>query len=119
MRCQRGKADYTKPHCGYCTKLVALEKLEAKDKTKLINKIYSAQKASSKKRGHEPPSYTKEWLRQWLLNQHLFHELYKTWSTPIDREKDNIPSVDRIKNGVGYTKDNIQLMTWRENNTKN
>jgi hypothetical protein len=76
--------------------------------------MYQTQKASSKKRGHELPMYTKEELQTWLLQQPHFDTLYNDW------EKSNFdkwlkPSIDRLDDYKPYTLDNIQLMTWQEN----
>lgn len=83
----------------------------------VASKIYSHQKESSLRRGHTPPYYSREWLYRWLVDQELFHELYEQYKTS-GYQKNLKPSVDRIDNSIGYTKDNIQLMTWEENNTK-
>lgn len=83
----------------------------------VILTIYGGQKGSSKKRGHLHPSYTKKELESWLLSQPLFYMLYNSWvSSGYDRYLK--PSVDRKDNSIGYTLDNIQLMTWKENEDK-
>jgi hypothetical protein len=83
----------------------------------LISVIYGSQRASSKKRGHAYPTYSKEELRDWLYSQPKFHELYNDWKDS-GYHKDLKPSVDRIKSELPYTFNNIQLMTWAENNSK-
>lgn len=79
--------------------------------------IYSHQRGSSKKRGHEVPTYSKDDLREWLFNQEKFHYLFENWERS-GYLKALKPSVDRIDDSIGYTMTNIQLMTWRENNKK-
>lgn len=88
-----------------------------KTKESLIDKIYSHQKSSSKKRGHQLPTYTKQELKEWLFAQPKFHLLYDNWKR-LDFQKDYVPSIDRKDDNVGYTMANIQLMTWKENRLK-
>ena len=88
-----------------------------KSKSGLISNIYSSQKQSSKKRLHNPPTYSKEWLENWLLINPEFHRLYDIWVIS-GYDKMLKPSVDRIDDNIGYTEYNIQLMTWRENKEK-
>ena len=83
----------------------------------LISKIYGQQKQSSKKRGHQPPTYSKELLHRWITAHVIFQELYDNWIAS-NYEKDLVPSVDRLDDSKGYSFDNIQLMTWKENNAK-
>jgi len=83
----------------------------------LITKIYADQKYRSKLRSHDLPTYTKEELKEWLLGQKLFHELYDNWVLS-DYDKCIKPSVDRPDDYKGYSLDNIKLMTWGENDTK-
>lgn len=88
-----------------------------RSKLGLIGRMYSGQKAASIKRGHEAPSYSKAELKDWLFSQKIFHELYNNW-VKSDYYKLSIPSVDRIDDNKGYSFDNIQLMTWNENQRK-
>lgn len=88
-----------------------------KTKNGLITEIYSHQKLSSKQRNHLMPTYTKLELKVWCFAQKLFHELYDNWKSS-NYQNDLIPSVDRLNDYSGYSLDNIQLMTWRENEQK-
>jgi hypothetical protein len=56
-------------------------------------------------------------LRAWLYSSPLYHTLHKAW-VDSGYEKDSKPSIDRMDESIGYTWDNIQLMTWRENRYK-
>ena len=89
------------------------------DKTKLIKRLYNAQKSSSKKRGHCMPDYTCDDLINWVLieNKDLFELLYKNWADG-NYESNLKPSIDRIQNSIHYTFSNIQLVTWGENDKK-
>lgn len=83
----------------------------------LLSSIYDGQKCSSKTRGHNPPSYTKEWLAEWLFSQPHFQEIFDGWITS-GYDKDWKPSVDRKDDELGYSKHNIQLITFKENMDK-
>lgn len=91
----------------------------AKKRTKkgIVTVTYSHQKQHSKIRGHNPPEYTKQELKDWLFSQPLFHKLYDNWER-TGYQKKYKPSVDRKDDYIGYTMDNIQLMTWGENDSK-
>ena len=95
------------------------ERVREYNRTKdgLVTKIFSTQNYSSKRRGHNPPTYTKEELKDWLFSQPLFHLLYDNWKR-LDYQKDYKPSIDRKDDFIGYTMSNIQLMTWKENKEK-
>jgi hypothetical protein len=81
----------------------------------LIKQIYRVQVATSKKRGHEKPHYTKEDLYEWVMSQDNFKFLYEKWKNN-QYATDLKPSVDRLDDYKPYSLDNIQLITWKENN---
>jgi hypothetical protein len=83
----------------------------------LLSTIYSMQKVRSETRGHPLPSYTKTEFDVWFLKQPNFYRIYRNW-VYSRYDKDLKPSVDRIDNSKPYTLNNIQLMTWGENNNK-
>lgn len=82
-----------------------------------LTKIYGQQIASSKKRGHPMPSYTREELGEWLFAQPNFDKLFNAW-LDSGRDKNLAPSIDRDKNHLPYTFNNITLMTWQANKEK-
>ncbi len=88
-----------------------------KTKKGLITVIYNNQCSHSKTRGHNPPTYSKKELQEWLYCQEQFHILYDNWKI-LDYQKDYVPSIDRLKDDIGYTMSNIQLLSWSENNKK-
>ncbi len=91
----------------------------ARTRTKkgLVIGIYADQKASSKRRGHTPPTYTVEELRQFFKDSPVANKLYREWKLSGYR-KGLRPSVDRLDDSYGYSLGNIQLMTWAENKAK-
>lgn len=52
-----------------------------------------------------------------MFSQPNFEELFINWEKS-GYKKDLIPSCDRLNDYKPYTLDNIQLMTWAENNQK-
>ena len=80
----------------------------------LLYKIYGGQVTSSKTRGHSSPKYSFEDLYNWAMSQHLFHDLYDLWVIS-GFDKMQTPSIDRLKDNIGYKFSNIQLSTWQEN----
>ena len=89
----------------------------SRTKDGVVTTIYATQKHKSKLRGHNPPSYTKQELKDWLFSQQLFHELFNVWRVN-NYDSYLKPSVDRKDDYDSYLLSNIQLMTWGENNTK-
>ena len=82
-----------------------------------ISRIYSDQKARSKKHGYNPPSYSLNDLIILLLSKDLFNNIYCSW-VASGYDKWESPSIDRIDDYKGYSLDNIQIMTWKENYDK-
>jgi hypothetical protein len=82
-----------------------------------LHKLYNTQKKNSKARGHKPPAYTFDELKNWVIKQPNFKYLWKQWKNS-GHNIDLIPSIDRLDDGKGYSFDNIRLVTWRENSLK-
>lgn len=109
------KKDGISPSCKKCSKLAIV--LYTRTKIGLISTIYVSQKKRSIIKGFDSVSYSKEELLEWLMNDWLFDLLYTNW-TNCGYIKAMIPSIDRLDDNKGYSFDNIQLMTWGENNAK-
>lgn len=94
-------------------------KVRAYRKTKrgLVSEIYGTQRLKSKKRGHHPPVYSNQELQEWCFSQKLFHELYDNWESSGFKSGLR-PSCDRKNDYKGYFFDNIQIVTWDENNRR-
>jgi hypothetical protein len=76
--------------------------------------IYSDQKKASKKRGHNPPKYTRDEFINWITSQEEYNKIHKEW-VDSGYDKSKAPSADRIDNLSGYSFDNIKINTWGEN----
>lgn len=97
-----------------------VQKWNLVNKTTVTNfaaRSMAGQRDRSKKRGHQPPAYTKEELTAWLLDQPNWIQLCSDWKKS-NFESDLAPSIDRLDNSKGYSFDNIQLITWKENRLK-
>jgi len=98
--------------CKLCDKEYNLRYI--KTKKGLITNIYNNQRHNSIFRKDPLPTYTKQQLINLLFNNPLFHKLYDNWvSSNYDRKLR--PSIDRINDYKSYSFDNIQLVTWYEN----
>lgn len=83
----------------------------------LLCMIHQGQRVSSVRRGHAPVAYTLEQLRDRFLNDPLFISIYDRWVS-LGYPSSEKPSLDRIDPAKPYTLDNLQVMTWRENEAK-
>lgn len=101
--------------CKTCVATIKLARIRTK--RGLVITIYDNQKSHSIARGHKPPSYTVDELRDWFRGNPIANKLYRAWKCS-GYDKDLVPSVDRLDDDEPYTLDNIQLMTWKENRDK-
>lgn len=101
--------------CKECKKIKKARYYRSKDG--VIQTIYDSQKLSSKHRNHTQPTYSKDELYEWLMNNPLFHTLYQEW-VDSDYNRDNKPSVDRINDFEAYTLENIRLCRFKDNYKK-
>lgn len=83
-----------------------------------LSNRYNKQVYNSKIRNHPKPSYSKEEFIVWANNQPNIHDLFAAWKSS-NYSKNLIPSIDRINSLLPYTLSNIQLVTWKDNNTNN
>lgn len=109
------KIDGYSTECKVCIREYDLK--YRRSKTGLISQIYSHQKSKSKKRNHPSPTYTKQELKEWLFSQELFHKLFEEWELS-NYDMNLTPSVDRKNDYIGYTINNIQIMTCKKNTIK-
>lgn len=80
----------------------------------LLRRMFARQKASSKQRDHQPPSYSFEELKQWAYNNG-FNRVYTNWKKN-NFKKGLTPSIDRLNDNKPYTIDNLyRVCTWLEN----
>ena len=102
-------------HCKVCKAKMAYEQRGSIEG--VVTEMYSSQRACSKKRDMAMPTYTKVELKDWLLAQPSFKILYDGW-IKSGRDVKLKPSVDRLDDYLGYTMQNIQLVSWETNNLK-
>ena len=102
---------------GYLNKCKDCRFIETHSMTSRARRMYADQKKSSKVRGHAPPMYSSDEFLQWCLSKDSYRKLHKEWANS-GYKKNLSPSADRINDYEGYSFDNIQLMTWGENNAK-
>ena len=88
-------------------------------KLKRLTKIYGRMKRDNKNKFNIDLPFTKDEFKKWLDDN------YKTEIRRMLTEYKNsnyikglCPSVDRIDDYKSYTFDNMQLITWKENNDK-
>jgi len=115
FRKRKASNDGLSPICKYCANLRDENYRRSKDG--LITKIYNHQRDNCKARKYNPPTYTKQELKDWLFSQELFHELFKKWEQK-NFESRYTPSIDRKDDYKSYTIENIKITTWNNNRKK-
>jgi len=104
-----------KSACKDCHKEIRL--IKSRTISGLIKNIYAEQIHHSRTREHANPEYSLVDLEEWILSNSNFNSLYDNW-VKSDYNKWERPSVDRLKDNIGYSLLNIRLTTWRINNKK-
>ncbi len=102
-------------HCRKCCN--EYDREYKKTKHGVIMSFFHGQLGRMRRKENRYIDYTFNELQEWCLSQSLFHILYNRW---VESNYDEWmkPSVDRIDDYKWYSIDNIQLMTWAENNSK-
>lgn len=103
---------YFFPYCKNCNSQKKRDKERTRDG--IANTLYLSQRLHSKKRGYVGPAYTLEELRTWLHAQPQFESLFTTWEAS-GYLSDLKPSCNRLNDYEGYSLNNIELVTWKEN----
>jgi len=92
-----------------------LNRLYKRTKHGLLGRIYNNQRATSRRRNHPLPTYTKQEFLDFCLNLPDFHLLYDEW-VKSDYQKMLIPSFDRKDDYSGYSFENFNKFgTWQKN----
>lgn len=112
------ESDNFSGNMNWCNKCNGIRCIEyQRTKRGFVTRLYANQIKGSKGRTYGLPKYTKEELFIWLEEQKNYNKLRKNWEAS-NFDKMLTPSVDRINDHIGYNLDNIQLMTWEENQKK-
>jgi len=103
---------------GSCKSCIAIyQTSHHRTKEGKLKRVYSNQLKSSKERGHNPPTYTKQQFIDRFINDKKYLLLHSKW-VASDYDKMLSPSFDRLDDYKGYSFDNIQIITWQENDAK-
>lgn len=100
-----------------CSECAAnLKKIKYRSLQGKAREILKEQKKRSKKKGLPIPSYTIEELWRWLL-QHNYKAMWQKWKDS-NYKRALSPSINRLESDIGYSFDNIELITWEEHDEK-
>ena len=82
-----------------------------------VSGMYSSQVSRSKKYGWNLPTYTRDELLDWVVNQPNYEQLFNDWKDS-GFSQDRSLSIDRLDDYKPYSFDNIRLVDWETNNKK-
>lgn len=82
-----------------------------------IKHVYSHQLRNCRERQHLNPSYSEEELLSWYISNPKHLALHQAWINS-DCSKELTPSIDRLDNSKTYSFDNIEVVTWLENQVR-
>lgn len=83
----------------------------------VVRTIYFTQRNNSRLRGYVYPNYTLKELWDWLVHNDNFIILYDRWVSG-GHKRNMKPSCDRLDDYKSYSFDNIQVITFGDNNKK-
>lgn len=100
---------------GHTCKICNRKKLFDYNRTEvgLIRQVYRGHKRIAKERHNSEVGYDVQWLEEFMYSNN-FQAMFDEWKQS-GYDKWYKPSIDRIDDHGTYTKDNIQLMTFRDN----
>ena len=109
-------------YCRSCTNRLRSKHPQVADKTYhtiggRVSVLYSSQVNRSKKYGWNLPTYTRDELLDWVVNQPNYEQLFNDWKDS-GFSRDSSLSIDRLDDYKPYSFDNIRLVTWEVNNQK-
>ncbi len=93
---------------------------QSKDKIEFwFSKMYSAMKTRNRKNFNLELPFSRNEFKDWINNNYQ-NELEKLFNIYVENnfDKYKVPSVDRIDDYKSYTFDNMQLLSWKENDIK-
>lgn len=84
-----------------------------------VTKTYGNMRSRNKRKFGADLDFTKDEFTEWLDDNYhdKFNSLFQKY-VDNDCDKSLAPSIDRLDDYSPYSLDNIQLITWRENNEK-
>lgn len=102
----------------YCKSCLKAHKVKRKRTTLgLLKVIYSHQKKSNILRGHGNIEYSLNSFISRFIFDREYNDLFEKWKES-GYEKLKTPSFDRKDDFKGYSFDNIQIVTWKDNTNK-
>lgn len=98
--------------CKKCQQLRELEIRHSLDGH--LRQIFKTQISSSISRGHQLPNYSIDDLLSKYMTDPTYVNLFKLWKDS-NFNKWLSPSLDRLNENLGYSFENIQMISWKQN----